>query len=274
MENSRFRKNSAKSADGTEVGYYSLGTGPGLVVVHGSLRSATDYEILGECLAEAFTVHIVNRRGRGNSGPQGGNYSFEKEVEDTTAVLKNTGSSLLFGHSFGGTVVLEVGLTGYPLQNLAVYEPAISIENSIPINTLPEIEQALTSQDYQKAFAGIMNVVSNGTVPESQLPDFALAMSRYAIWPYLCSLLKTVPAEITAVHNADSTYLKYGAVKTPTLFLNGSKSPQQLMIQTGLLANVVPCSKTIQIEGARHSGPDIDAPVEIANELKAWFEQR
>lgn len=272
MENSKFRKDSVISADGTEIGYYSLGSGPGLVVVHGSLRSATDYEVLGECLAGTFTVHIVNRRGRGNSGPQGNEYSFEKEIADITAVLKNTGSSLLFGHSFGGTVALEVGLTSYPLQKLAVYEPAISIQNSIPINALPEIKHALAVQDYKKAFAGIMNIVSNGTVPENQLPDFALAMSRYLVWPYLCSLLETAPAEIIAVHNADNTYPKYSSVKTPTLFLTGSNSPPRLGKQTALLAKEVTNSKVIQIEGARHSGPDIDAPVEIANELKVWFE--
>jgi pimeloyl-ACP methyl ester carboxylesterase len=271
MENLKFRKGSVKSVDGTEIGYYSLGSGPGLVVVHGSLRSAADYEILGEGLAEIFTVHIVNRRGRGNSGPQGAAYSFEKEVADVCAVLNETGSSLLFGHSYGGTVALEVALSNYPLQKLAVYEPAISIENSIPLNTLPEIEQALNSQDYKKAFAGIMNVVSNGTISENQLPDFALAMSRYPIWPYLCSLLETAPAEIIAVHNADNSCPKYSAVKVPTLFLNGSKSPPQLATQTALLAEELPNSKIKQIEGARHSGPDIDAPMEIAHELKVWF---
>ena len=273
MENSKFRKGSVKSPDGTEIGYYSLGNGPGLVITHGSLRSAADYQMLGEYLAENFTVYIVNRRGRGNSGPQGNEYSFKKEVADIIAVLKHTGSSLLFGHSFGGTVALDAGLTAYPLQKLAVYEPAISIQNSIPINTLPEIRQALILQDHKKAFAQIMNVVSNGTVPENQLPDFALAMSRYPVWPYLCSLLETVPAEIVAVHNADDTYTKYAGVKIPTLFLNGSKSPGQLIAQTGLLANVVPHSKIIQVEGARHSGPDIDAREQIANELKAWFGQ-
>ncbi|WP_295799125.1 alpha/beta hydrolase [Mucilaginibacter sp.] len=271
MENLKFRKGSVKSIDGAEIGYYSLGSGPGLVVVHGSLRSAADYEVLGESLADTFTVHIVNRRGRGNSGPQGNDYSFEKEVADVTAVLKETGSSLLFGHSYGGTVALEVALNNYPLQKLAVYEPAISIENSIPINTLPKIEQALNSKDYKKAFAGIMNVVSNGTIPENQLPDFALAMSRYPIWPYICSLLETAPAEIIAVHNADNSYLKYSAIKIPTLFLNGSKSPPQLAMQTAMFAGELPNSKIIQIEGARHSGPDIDAPLEIANELKGGF---
>lgn len=271
MENLKFRKGSVKSVDGTEIGYYSIGSGPGLVVVHGSLRSAADYEVLGECLADAFTVNIVNRRGRDNSGPQGVDYSFEKEVADVAAVLKETGSSLLFGHSYGGTVALEVALSNYPLQKLAVYEPAISIENSIPINTLPEIEEALMVQDYKKAFAGIMNVVSNGTIPENQLPDFALAMSRYPVWPYLCSLLQTAPAEIIAVHNADNSYPKYSAVKIPTLFLNGSKSPPQLAIQTAMLAGELSDSKIIQIDGARHSGPDIDAPIEIANELKVWF---
>jgi len=273
MENLKFRKGSVKSVDGTDIGYYSLGSGPGLVVVHGSLRSAADYEILGEGLAETFTVHIVNRRGRGNSGPQGADYSFEKEVADVIAVLKKTGSSLLFGHSYGGTVALEVALNNHPLQKLAVYEPAISIENSIPINTLPEIETALMVQDYKKAFAAIMNVVSNGTIPENQLPDFALAMSRYPIWPYLCSLLETAPAEIIAVHNADNSYPKYSAVKIPALFINGSKSPPQLAMQTALLAGELSNSKVIRIEGARHSGPDIDAPVEIATELKAWFAQ-
>ena len=37
----------------------------------------------------------------------------------------------MFGHSFGGLVALRVART-YPLTKLAVYEPAVSVDGSLP----------------------------------------------------------------------------------------------------------------------------------------------
>ena len=95
------------SQDGATISYLSMGSGPAVVVIPGALSTAADYVDFGNALAEHFTVHIIERRGRGLSSPQGDDYSISKECEDLLALQRQTGASLLVGHSFGGLVALE-----------------------------------------------------------------------------------------------------------------------------------------------------------------------
>jgi pimeloyl-ACP methyl ester carboxylesterase len=74
------------SADGTVIGYHTVGLGPPLIVVGGALRAAEDYLALAHALAERYSVHVVDRRGRGLSGPQGPRYGIARECEDLLAV--------------------------------------------------------------------------------------------------------------------------------------------------------------------------------------------
>jgi pimeloyl-ACP methyl ester carboxylesterase len=59
------RVGSTVSADGTEIGYRSLGDGRGLVIVGGALSSGSNYLALAERLAGEFEVHLMDRRGPG-----------------------------------------------------------------------------------------------------------------------------------------------------------------------------------------------------------------
>src|ERR1700731_32508 len=95
------------SKDGTVISYKSTGEGPGVIVLHGALSSSDDFSHFAQELADSFTVHVIDRRGRGMSGPQGNEYSIRKECEDITVVQEATGAAFLFGHSFGGLVALE-----------------------------------------------------------------------------------------------------------------------------------------------------------------------
>ena len=81
------------SSDGTVIGYQTLGTGEGVILIGGTLRSARDYLPLARLLARSLTVHVMDRRGRGASGPQGAGYSIEKECEDLLAVHHQTGAA-------------------------------------------------------------------------------------------------------------------------------------------------------------------------------------
>ena len=86
MNNNDWTSSTVTSADGTTIAYETLGTGAGLIVVGGVLSTARNYMDLGRELAGSFTVHLMERRGRGASGPQGPGYSIEKECEDLLAV--------------------------------------------------------------------------------------------------------------------------------------------------------------------------------------------
>lgn len=68
METPANATGSAVSADGTAIGYQQLGRGPGIIVVHGSMSSGYYHLQLAEALADAFTVYLLDRRGRRLSG--------------------------------------------------------------------------------------------------------------------------------------------------------------------------------------------------------------
>src|SRR5260370_5936653 len=102
-----------------------MGSGPSVLVIPGALSMAADYAAFASALAEHFTVHIIERRGRGWSSPQGDDYSMIKECEDVLALLQKTGASLLVGHSFVGLVALAGARSNPSLTTVSAYESVV-----------------------------------------------------------------------------------------------------------------------------------------------------
>src|SRR2546423_13716351 len=99
------------SADGTAIGYRQLGRGPGLVLVHGAMQASQTFMKLAQELADAFTVYVLDRRGRGLSGPYRHPHTIERDCEDLDAVLNKTGARDVFGLSAGALISLQATLT-------------------------------------------------------------------------------------------------------------------------------------------------------------------
>ena len=116
---------SVSSADGTTIGYLRVGQGPAAVILHGSNESARSHTQLALALADAFTVYLPDRRGRGRSGPHRADHSLRTEVEDLQAVLAGAGADRVFSVSIGGLIALEAARVGPAIRQLALYEPAL-----------------------------------------------------------------------------------------------------------------------------------------------------
>src|SRR5260370_34895367 len=123
-----------RSSDGTTISYLSVGSGPAVIVVPGALSLASGYTAFARQLSEHFTVHTIERRGRGQSGPQGNDYSITKECEDVRAFQYKTGASLLVGHSYGGLVALEFARNNQSIAKVPLSETGGSLSRSVPIN--------------------------------------------------------------------------------------------------------------------------------------------
>jgi pimeloyl-ACP methyl ester carboxylesterase len=74
------------SPDGIQIGYRTTGEGPPLLLVHGLLGDHARWAALQEYFEPHFTVHAIDRRGRGASG-DGAGYDITREVEDVAAVV-------------------------------------------------------------------------------------------------------------------------------------------------------------------------------------------
>ena len=142
-----------RSSDGTTIAYTTVGSGPGLIVVGGALAAGQDYLPLAVALAGSFTVHVLDRRGRGESGPQGAEYCIERECDDLLAVGEATGAVAVFGHSFGGAVALETAARSPVFSRIAVYEPGVPIGGAVRLAWIPGYRRLLQAGDRRGAFA-------------------------------------------------------------------------------------------------------------------------
>ncbi len=97
----RTRLRTARSTDGTPIAYETVGAGPPLVLVHGSVSDRGYWAPVSPALAEDYTVVTVDRRGRGASGDTTP-CTIEREFEDVAAVVDAIGVPVhLVGHSYG-----------------------------------------------------------------------------------------------------------------------------------------------------------------------------
>ena len=102
---------SVVSSDGTTIGFRCLGKDRAWSCCTRSERVAA-HDQARTVLADAYTVFLPDRQGRGMSGPLGLNYSIEREDEDLAALVERIGAEYVFGPANGGLFALHgaVGL--------------------------------------------------------------------------------------------------------------------------------------------------------------------
>lgn len=115
-----------RSRDGTEISSWQPGTGPPLVLVHGTPADHTRWRPLLPFLEPHFTVHALDRRGRGAS-TDSTDYALEREFEDVAAVVDAVAASsgrpvCVYGHSHGGIVAFGAATITSNIDKLVLYE--------------------------------------------------------------------------------------------------------------------------------------------------------
>src|SRR5262245_9997675 len=120
-----------RSADGTAIAVWVEGTGPALVMVHGSIADHTTFDSFVAVLRDEFTTYAIDRRGFGASGDATG-YAIERDFEDVAAavdaVAARTGGPIaLWGHSYGANCAMGGATLTENIHHLVVYEPSLGL---------------------------------------------------------------------------------------------------------------------------------------------------
>ncbi len=68
-EEPKFAHDFATAPDGGKLSYYTIGSGPHLLILHGSATYSLLHDELAVALSPYYTVHLASRRGRGLSSP-------------------------------------------------------------------------------------------------------------------------------------------------------------------------------------------------------------
>jgi pimeloyl-ACP methyl ester carboxylesterase len=264
-----------RSSDGTEIGYDTFGDGDGLIVLGGSWRSAQDYRRFARALAADYTVHVVDRRGRGQSGPQGPSYGIEQEVADVLAVQARTHAKIIFGHSYGGLVALEAARQSTVFSDVVAYEPGVSVDGSLPLRWVAEYRERLTAGDRRGAFAAMVRGAGGAPAALERMPLwYVKLMLRLFIkeqqWRDKDRLLETGLAEHEQVAVlADKPVDRYGTITAHVVLLGGRRSrPHLTTTPFGPLLAVIPDCVSEVIDGLDHLAPDEKAPEVVAERVR------
>jgi len=274
------------SKDGTRIGYGQLGRGPGVVLVHGAMESANSHLQLAEALADAFTVIMLDRRGRGLSGPYGPGYGVRKDVEDLDALLTQTGAHLVFGVSSGGVIALEAALSLPAIHKVAVYEPALIINGSLSTAFLARYEQEMAEGQVAAALVTGMKGAQMGPAIFNALPRWLLERITTSAMASedkqaqagdvtMRQLAPTLHYDFQLVRETDGAPERWRAIRARVLLLGGGASPAYLRTAMNALAVTFPQAKRIEFPGLGHgaSGPANRGgqPAKIAQALREFL---
>lgn len=288
----KYTKGFVTSLDGTRIGYRQMGSGPGLILLHGGISSSQYFMKLGYSLAEDFTVYIPDRRGRGLSGPFGDNYGLQREVEDLDALIKKTGVEHVFGGSSGGLIALQSSITLRQITKIVLYEPVVYV-NKDEMDRFNEIVQRfdkkLADGNFTDAMVTSLNVYTEIDPDEKSSMLYHLPS---VIWKpifglileidernvkgddvTLKELMPTLKNDVQLVDETEGNLENFKNVSAEILLLGGSKSPIFLKHSLSALNKLLPNVTCKLVEGLDHdSAQNYGKPEVIAQEIKKFLQ--
>lgn len=242
------------SADGTPIGVFTSGTGPPLIVVHGASADHTTFRVVGPILAERFTVHAIDRRGRGASGDTVP-YSVEREFEDVAAVASALAAEVgtpvdVVGHSYGGRCALGAASLTDRIRRVVSYEGAPTPPDARYGDA--EVLEALRALDVAGDPAGVLSTFMTRVVGMD-----AEALARYRldpVWPVRVAAAHTIVRELESEAASSAAGLEaLGRVQQPVLQILGGDSRPEFGAATRALDARLADGRVAVIESAKHA---------------------
>lgn len=256
------------SRDGTSIAYEWTGSGPPLVLVHGTTADHTRWEPIRPAFEEHFTVYAIDRRGRGESG-DADEYALEQEFEDVAAVVDSIDEpGTLLGHSYGALCSLEAALRTENLRKLVLYEPPIPVGDYelYSEEVLAEMEALLDDGKNEQALVLFFEEVAK--MPPAQIDALRSAPN----WSARVDAAYTAFRETQAPAEYEFDAARFADMTTPTLLLSGGESAQYSKDATDAVYDALPNSQIAILDGHGHVAMNT-APDLFVDEVLAFIHE-
>lgn len=253
------------SKDGTEISFLRKGTGPPLILVHGTTAEHSRWLPIIPYFEKQFTVYAVDRRGRGGSGDSD-DYNITKEVEDIIAVINSIAEpAFILGHSYGGLVVLETSLHTDRIKRMILYEPPLPAGIPLyPPGTIEKMQSLIDSNNNEAALEVMLKEVV-------KMPDYEFEKYRHLpAYKRRIEIAHTIPREITVELVYTFKPEKFAGMMTPTLLLLGGDSPAVFHEMTKLVHTILPDSRIVTMTGQQHIAMDTNTEL-FVEEVKKFL---
>lgn len=256
-----------QSPDGTAIGYQRLGSGPPLVVCHGSFAGASDWLPLARQLAADHTVYVYDRRGRGASPLVRSRTSATAEVDDLAAVMALAGpDAALLGHSFGGGCALAYAARDGFAGTSIVYEPRHAIDGPVSAGQIPAIRRVLDDSGREAAVRLILETVIG--LPAGDIQAFESS----PLWARMLDTVDAFPDELELLDSLTWRPGDLDRISGPVWLLVGETSPILPADREGSLRGVLPGIRRVTLAGQGHFGYVTD-PTAVARAVRTCLNE-
>jgi pimeloyl-ACP methyl ester carboxylesterase len=250
-----------ESKDGTVIAFDQIGEGRPIVLVAGASCDRAIDTPIAEALARNFTVLNYDRRGRGDSGDTPP-YSVAREVDDIRALLEAAGgSATVLGLSSGAVLAAEAAARGLPIDRLIMWEPPFSIDPDGPRRAAEYSDRLTELLDADRRDDALVHFMKQVGVPDEMITG--IRQSPY--WQVGLNLAHTLAYDAAIMGDGTIPAARFAQIRTSTLVLAGSMSPeflQQAAVQT---AAAIPGARVDALQGQDHNvAGDAIAPVVAA----------
>jgi pimeloyl-ACP methyl ester carboxylesterase len=256
---------SFESFDGTSLACRRIGSGPPVVMVHGSGGGLHSWQPVADRLSDRFELWLPARRGYAPSGPGRARKSCADEVGDLAALIDGIGRPVhLVGMSYGATVALHAAAAGLPLRSLTLWEPPLFAAGSELTAIQAEYEalvaegashraELLLAEKVARVPADLLKLLDGGE-PADEDPTEA------AGW---CRDLESMAADATDTD-------RWSTVSPPTLLMRGADTWSPMPQTLDRPASALPQVTVMSFPGQMHFAPSL-APDTVATEIARFL---
>ncbi|WEH33065.1 alpha/beta hydrolase [Streptomyces sp. AM 4-1-1] len=256
---------SFESFDGTAISWQQLGSGPPVVMVHGSGGGLHSWQPVAERLADRFELWTPARRGYAPSGAGRSPKCFTDEVGDLRTLIDKIGCPVhLVGMSYGATVALHAAAAGLPVRSLVLWEPPLYAAGEKLTPVLAEFEDLTAHGDRRRADRLLAEKVARVPAKLLDLMDAVGADDDDpSDAPGWCRDLESMAADSVGVE-------RWSAVTVPTLLMRGADTWEPMPATLDRLATALPHVTYVTFPGQMHFAPSL-VPEDVAAEITRFL---
>jgi pimeloyl-ACP methyl ester carboxylesterase len=278
------------SSDGTTLTYTTTGTGPSVIIVHGTFSNADSHTELAQSLSSSLTVITYNRRtlSLAKDGAPNPDYTMQVEVADLHAILSATDAHYIFGISSGAIICLET-LRCHPslIQKCALWDPIAIVNNSIDTAFVSRYNVEISEGKTEAALVTAMLGTQLGPAIFRYFPrSFLEWLTRRGIQAQernkkeeneitLKDLAPTIGYDFKIVEECKNDVERWKEIEAEMLLMAGDKNPGYIKNGAEAVEKVLRNVKKVNFKALNHGAvlnkEHRGKPGPLAEELKKFF---
>lgn len=246
--------------DGSIVRYVQRGAGPDVLLIHGMVGTAEDWETLLPLLTARYRVTAIDLLGQGGSDPRPGahNIGGNAHVIARLAERLDLKDVVVVGHSYGGAIALKLATDAWPrARGYVLLAPAtrpIDITLTDRLVAVPafglgiaRIAQPFVGEGMIRAGLSAAVAPDGADMPKDFIDVRVQRWNRAEVLHAYSQQHMAFNAELTALSQ------RYPSIDRPVVVLQGDRDEYRGLIEGARhLAQAIPGARLVELRGAGH----------------------